>query len=185
VHWHVAPDLEVSDPVANSVSITDPSRTHGHLLELVALGDGVLRPGTSWRSEVYGARRMTPELTFTSKGSGRQQAVAVLIPAPAHARPRVAPEGCAALDIMVGSRRDVVLRRGAAATLDVSGFTTDAECAVVTSSGGEDERLFLLGASFVEGQGLARQAVVRGALYSAQREGGRWVARPIQDRSPE
>ena len=185
VHWHVAPDLEVSERTANAVAITDPSRTHPNLLELVSLGDGALRLGTAWLSEVYGARRNAPELTYTSKGSGRQQAVTLLLPAPAHARPREAPAGCVALDVLAGLRRDLVLRRGSATTLDVHGLATDAECAVVTDVERENERVYLLGASFVEGDGLTRQAVPTGSLHSVQRERGRWVARPIQDRSPE
>ena len=167
------------------MAITDPSRTHPNLLELVSLGDGALRLGTAWLSEVYGARRNAPELTYTSKGSGRQQAVTLLLPAPAHARPREAPAGCVALDVLAGLRRDLVLRRGSATTLDVHGLATDAECAVVTDVERENERVYLLGASFVEGDGLTRQAVPTGSLHSVQRERGRWVARPIQDRSPE
>jgi hypothetical protein len=185
LHWHVAPNLEVSEAAASAVAITDPSRTHGHLLELVSLGDGALQRGTSWRSEVYGARSAAPALTYTSKGSGRQQTVTLLLPAPARARRREAPAGCVALDVGAGARRDIVLRRGTAATVNVAGLTTDAECAVVIDADGKAEGLYLLGASFVEGDGLARRSVPTGSSYSAQREHGRWVARPILDRSPE
>jgi hypothetical protein len=66
-----------------------------------------------------------------------------------------------------------------------AGLSTDAECAVVTGGTGEAEQVYLLGASFVEGDGLERQRVIVGSVYSARREGGRWVARPIQDRSRE
>jgi hypothetical protein len=184
LHWHVAPDLEVSGPAASAVAITDPSRTHGELLELVSLGDGALRLGTSWRSEAYGARREAPALTYASHGSGRQHAVTLLLPARAHARPRASETGRGAVEVTVGQARDVVVRRGAAPTLDVAGVTTDAECAILTTAGSGDERVYLLGASFAEGDGLGRQTVPTGSPYSAQREHGHWVARPIPERSP-
>ena len=79
----------------------------------------------------------------------------------------------------------MVVRRGTAPTLDVAGLTTDAECAVVTDAGGADEQVFLLGASFAEGDGVGRQAVPAGSPWSARREHGRWVVRPTQDRVPE
>ena len=56
---------------------------------------------------------------------------------------------------------------------------------MVTDAGGPDERVYLLGASFVEGDDLGRLAVAAGSPWSARRERGRWAARPIQDRSPE
>jgi uncharacterized heparinase superfamily protein len=184
LHWHVAPDLEVSAPAAGAVAITDPSRTHSDLLELVSLGDGALQLGTSWRSEAYGARREAPQLTYASRGSGRQHAVTLLLPARAHARPRASEAGRGAVEVGVGPSRDVVLRRGAAPTLEVAGVTTDAECAILTTAGSGDERVYLLGASFAEGDGLGRQTVPTGSPYSAQREHGHWVARPIPERSP-
>ncbi|MFL5620527.1 MAG: alginate lyase family protein [Gemmatimonadaceae bacterium] len=185
LHWHVAPDLEVREIATNAVTITNPARAHGSLLGLVCLGDGVLRRGTAWRSEVYGARGEAPLMTYASSGRGRQHVVTLLLPAPAQTRSRASESGSLALDVSSGLLRDVVFRRGSAETLDVAGLITDAECAVRTSADGDDERLFLLGASFVEGAGLERQAVPTGSPYSAQRERGRWVARPIQDRSPE
>ena len=185
LHWHVAPDLEVSDLASNAVAITDPSRTHSDLLELVSLGDGTLRRGTSSRSEAYGARRYAPALTYVSKGTGRQQAVTLLLPPPARARMQVAETGYVALDVVAGSFRDLVMRRGSAASLQVAGLDTDAECAILTNAGAGDERVYLHGASFVEGDGHGRQSVPTGSPYSAQREDGRWVARPILDRSPE
>jgi hypothetical protein len=185
VRWHVAPDLEVSDPTANAVAVTDPSRTHGSLLELAMLGDGTLQLGTSWRSEVYGARRAAPALTYTSTGTGRQHAVTLILPTPAHARPRTFESECASMEVTGGTLRDLVIRRGATPLLRVAGLTTDAECAVATSFGGDDERVYLLGASFVEGDGLGRQPVPSGSPFSVGRERGRWVVRPILDPSPE
>jgi hypothetical protein len=88
------------------------------------------------------------------------------------------------VEVGVGPSRDVVLRRGAAPTLEVAGVTTDAECAILTTAGSGDERVYLLGASFAEGDGLGRQTVPTGSPYSAQREHGHWVARPIPERSP-
>jgi hypothetical protein len=185
LRWHVAPGLELRERASNAVAITNPSHANVGLLEVVCLGDGELHRGTSSRSEAYGARSEAPQLTYASSGSGRQQAITVLLPAPARSRQRTTEAGCLALDIGGGALRDVVLRRGSVQTLHVAGLSTDAECAVVTDCGGEDERLYLLGASFVEADGLERQAVPTGSPYSAQRERGRWTARPILDRSPE
>ena len=185
VHWHVAPDLEVSEPAANAVAITDPSRTHGNLLALATLGDGALRLGTSWRSEVYGARRAAPALTYACNGSGRQHVVTLILPTPAHAHARTSEPGCLDLEVTGGMLHDHVIRRGAASVLHLAGLTTDAECAVATNAGDDDERVYLLGASFLEGDGLARQSVPAGSPYSVQRERGRWVERPLLDPSPE
>ena len=89
------------------------------------------------------------------------------------------------MEVTGGTLRDLVIRRGGTPVLNVAGLTTDAECAVATSFGGDDERVYLLGASFVDGDGLGRQAVPSGSPYSVQRERGRWVMRPILDPSPE
>ena len=185
VHWHVAPDLEVSEPAANAVAITDPSRTHGNLLELATLGDGALRVGTSWRSEVYGARRAAPALTYACNGSGRQRVVTLILPTPAHARARASESGSSGLEVRGGTLHDHVMRRGAASVLRIAGLTTDAECAVTTNEGNDAERVYLLGASFLEGDGLGRQTVPAGSPYSVQRERGRWVGRSLLDPSPE
>jgi Heparinase II/III-like protein/Heparinase II/III N-terminus len=185
LHWHVAPDLDVRETAASIATITDPSRTDGRLLEVASLGDGALHVGTSWRSEAYGARRAAAALTYASRGVGRQRAVTLLMPTPFTARPRATDSGHVAVDIAGGALRDMIVRRGAAPTIDVAGLTTDAECAVVTDSGGADEQVFLLGASLVEGDGLGRHTVPAGSLWSARREHGRWVVRPTQDRVPE
>jgi hypothetical protein len=182
VHWHVAPELEVTERGANAVALTSPSGAQSALLELVCLGDGVLQRGDSWRSEAYGARREAPQLTYASTGTGRQQAVTLLLPAPARARMQTSEAGYVTVDVVGASFRDVVMRRGVAASLPVAGLTTDAECAIRTNVDGDSERVYLLGASFVEGDGLGRQAVPTGAAYSAQREQSGWVARPILDR---
>jgi hypothetical protein len=186
LHWHVASDLEAQLRGPNLVQISDPSRGDGVLLELVALGHGTLQQGTSWQSEAYGARRAAPALTFSAAGSGRQYAVTLLLPSPAHARLRSTEASELAVDVVGGQFQDRIVRRGAAPTIEVAGVTTDAECAVATTSvDGSAEWLYLLGASFAEGTGLERQQLAPGALYSARRERGSWVARPIQDRGRE
>jgi hypothetical protein len=185
LHWHVAPGLRVRETAANAASITDPSRTDGGVLEIASLGEGSLRLGTSWRSEAYGARREAPALTYATTGIGRQRAVTLLLPAPTRARLRATEPWHVTVDVLGGAARDVVVRRGAGLTIDVAGLTTDAECAVVTDAGGADERLYLLGASFVEGDDLGRLTVPAGSLWSARRERGRWAVRSIQDRSSE
>jgi hypothetical protein len=68
----------------------------------------------------------------------------------------------------------------------VAGLTPAAECAVVAGrANGGHEALYLLGASFVEGHGLERQAIVPGALFAARHELGGWTSRPIPERSSE
>ena len=90
------------------------------------------------------------------------------------------------IDVVGGQFRDQVVRRGGDATIALADVTSDAECAVLTTKadGGRD-RLYLLGASFVEGGGLERQQVSSGNAFAACHEGGGWVARPIADRSSE
>jgi hypothetical protein len=78
-----------------------------------------------------------------------------------------------------------VLRRGAAPRIELAGLATDAECAVHVNAERENEQVHLLGATFVEGDGLPRERVAPGALWSGRRESGRWAAQPILDRSPE
>jgi hypothetical protein len=53
-----------------------------------------------------------------------------------------------------------------------------------TRADGTVEGLYLLGASFVDRAGSARDRVAPNTLYAARHELGQWVARPIQ-RSPE
>jgi hypothetical protein len=111
--------------------------------------------------------------------------VTLLVPAPVHSRVRTTDAGGAAVDVTGGAIRDLVISRGATPTIEVAGLLTDAECAVLTGADREDQRLYLLGASFVEGDGLERETVPAGSPYLAQRERGRWTARPFQERSPE
>jgi len=186
VHWHLAPDLMLRERGPSSIQIVDPARTEGTLLDVVVLGAGTLQSGTSWRSEAYGARRQAASLAYVSGGTGRQTAVSLLVPSAGQVRQRTANPGSQAADIVGAKFRDLVVRRGTDATIELAELTTDAECAVVTggASGGH-EWLYLLGASFVEGRGLERQRIVPGALFAAQHELGRWTAKPIPDRSSE
>ena len=183
LHWHVAAELEVHERGANAVAITSPSGVRSTLLELACLGDRALDRGSSWRSVAYGARREAPLLRYTSNGTGRQQAVTLLLPAPARARMQTAEAGYVTLDVVGAAYRDVVMRRGSAPSLSIAGLRTDADCAVRTNADRDDEHMYLLGASFVEGDDLGRQTVPTGSPYSAQREGGVWIARPMLDRS--
>ena len=185
LHWHVASGLALRELGQHQASIADPSRPDAPLVEIVSLGDGVLRHGTSWRSEAYGSRREAASVTYEARGHGRQRAVTLLLPAPARARVRAAEPGCTSVEVVGGALRDTVICRATAPTMTAAGLSTDAECAVVTGGEGGPERLYLLGATFVEGDGLERRQVAAGAVFSARREDGRWVARPIQDRSPE
>jgi hypothetical protein len=186
LHWHVAPDLGVQRAGSTSVRIGDPARGDAELLELATLGDGSLDLQTGWRSDAYGARREAPSLSYASSGIGRQTAVTLLLPGSVRARPWQRSAGFQGTDVGGARFRDQLLRRGGEATISVADVTTDAECAVVTAGadGGHDG-LFLLGATFVEGGGLERRRITDGGVFSARHELGRWVARPIQDRTPE
>jgi hypothetical protein len=187
LHWHVAPDLAVRRAGAAAVQVTDPARADADVLELVALGGRSLDLATTWRSGAYGARREAPSISCASSGTGRQTVVTLLLPGTVHARALGAAQGGMQGADVVGARlRDQVVHRGSSATISLADVTTDAECAVVTAGAdGVREWLYLLGASFVEGGGLDRRQVTAGGVFTARHEHGRWVARPIHDRSPE
>jgi hypothetical protein len=185
VHWHVAPELAVRERATNAVLITDPSRADGHLLEVAVIGDGSLRAGTSWCSTAYGARCESAHLAYASAGTGRQHAITLLVPAPAQVRARPDERGVHMTDITIGQSQDRIVGRGTAPMIELAGLATDAECAVLTNADRENERVYLLGASFVEGDGLTRERVAPGALWSGRRAVGRWSAQPITDRSRE
>ncbi|HKH91050.1 MAG TPA: alginate lyase family protein [Gemmatimonadaceae bacterium] len=186
LHWHVAPGLMLRERGPSSVQIVDPARTEGTVLDVVVLGAGTLQCGTSWRSETYGARREAISLAYSSQGKGRQTAVSLLVPTAGQVRQRTPGPGFQAADIVGAQFRDLVVRRGTSATIEVADLTTDAECAVVTGgANGGHQSLYLLGGSFVEGRGLERQTIVPGALFAAHHELGRWTSRPIPDRSSE
>jgi hypothetical protein len=186
LHWHLAPDLAVRRTGRTAAQITDPARGGADLLELVALGAGSLELGTASCSEAYGARREAPHLSYATSGIGRQSAVTLLLPGTVHARPGAPVEGNEGTDVVGARFRDQLLYRRGEATISLAEVTSDAECALVTrSADGAGEWLYLLGASFVEGGGLERQRVTDGNVFSARHELGRWVVRPIQDRSPE
>jgi hypothetical protein len=53
------------------------------------------------------------------------------------------------------------------------------------SSDGTPERLYLLGATFVEGRGLERQTITSSAPFVARYELGRWWAEPFPSRLSE
>ena len=185
LHWHFAPDVDVRRTGPAAAQITDPSRADGELLAVTALGGGTLELTKTWRSEVYGARREAPSLTYTAKGVGRQTTVTLLLPGAVHARASDAVTG-RGTDVVGARFRDELRYRGGDPTMAIADVTTDAECAVVTGSAdGGRERLYLLGASFVEGGGLDRQGITSGNVFSARHELGRWVAQPIHDRSSE
>jgi hypothetical protein len=182
LHWHLAPDLMLRERGAAALQIVDPARTEGTLLDIVVLGDGRLDRGTSWRSEAYGARREAVALTYTMAGSGRQTAATLLAPSGAQVRARAAAPGHQSVDVVGSHFQDLLVRRGASATIEIGDLTTDAECAVAAGgASGEHDRVYLLGASFVEGRGLEGQRIVPGAPFAARHELGRWVAEPIPD----
>jgi hypothetical protein len=153
------------------------------LLKVLMLGDGALTVGRSWQSQGYGAKREAPSLAYTTSGTGRQTAVTLLVPGAARTRPLASNDGSASAEVTGVQFNDTIVRRGRASSLDVAGLATDAECAVSTRGiGGIDERVFLLGASYVEGAGLERQAIAPDALFSARLELGVWKAESDRSR---
>ncbi|MEO6528289.1 MAG: alginate lyase family protein, partial [Gemmatimonadaceae bacterium] len=174
-HWHVAAGLEVQRGGAADAQIVHPARDEIALLKLLVLGDGRLSVGPSWRSESYGARIEAPSFSYSSSGAGRQTAVTLLVPG--SARSRALQSGEEGADVVGSNFRDTVVRRGAAPVLELSGVSSDAECAIVCRGVGDiAERIFLMGASYVVGTGPERCPVAPGALFSARLELGMWVA---------
>lgn len=185
LHWHCAPGLALRAEGASDVQVIDSSRPDGSLLQLLALGDGQLSLGTSWRSEAYGAKRQAAHAEYATVGAGRQTAVTVLVPGTAHARLRIDDAAPQSADVVGAQFQDRIVRRGSAKSLELAGVTTDAECAVsMGSPSGAPELLYLLGATFAEGGGLARQTIRNGAPFVARHELGRWSAEPISARLP-
>jgi hypothetical protein len=176
-HWHVGIGLALQPGGESDALILNPARDDAVLLKLAVMGDGRLATGNSWQSEAYGSKQEAPSLTYTSSGIGRQTIVTLLIPGAALARAVPAGDGTSCV-VVVGSHfHDTVIRRGRAATLDVSGLRSDAECAVVSRGvSAIAERIFLLGATYVDGVGLERQAITSGALFVARHELGEWKA---------
>ena len=183
LHWHCAPGLALRADGASDVQVIDPSRPDGSLLQLLALGEGQLSLGQSWRSEVYGAKREAARAEYAHVGAGRQTTVTVLVPGMAHARLRADDHAPQSADVVGAQFQDRIVRRGFAESLELAGVTTDAACAVsMGSSDGTPERLYLLGATFAEGGGLERQAITSGAPFVARYEHGRWSAEPFPAR---
>ena len=148
----------------------------GVVMQLIALGDGRLEVGTSWRSEAYGARREAPSVAYRAAGSGRQHGLTVLVPAAAHARLQ-SVVGASSAEVVGPRFKDMVLRRQGATPLEVGGVITDAEVALLARRrDGAPERLYLLGATFAEGAGLARATIAAGALFVARHDLGEWRA---------
>jgi hypothetical protein len=173
-HWHVAPDLELRTGGASDATIVNPAREDAALLKLLVLGDGQLRVGRSWLSDAYGSKREAPSIKYATSGSGRQSSMTLLIPGAARSR-ILSTDGGAGVEVAGAQFNDWLVRRGNASTLELSGVTSDAECAVVMRGpGGVAERLFLIGASFVVGAGLPRQPVAPHTLFSARHELGAW-----------
>jgi hypothetical protein len=113
-------------------------------------------------------------------------AVTVLAPGGAQARSRERAPARQVVELTGPSFRDAIACRGDADTLEIAGVTSDADCAVLAGDAqGEPTRLYLLGASFVEGDGPGRRAVEGSALHVMRRDGQRWVAHTALHRSPE
>jgi hypothetical protein len=178
VHWHAAAGLEARPCASGGLALTEPHRAERALLHLVALGDGGLRTGTSWRSEAYGARTEAPAASYETEGTGRQSVVTALVPAAGRARVSSAPDRAE----IAGTRfADVVVRRGRAERVTVGDVTTDAECVVVCGDEhGAPARLILLGASRATLPELGTVAIADGAPWAARRQHGLWQVEPFR-----
>jgi len=182
VHWHCAPDLAFVREGTHAVAIAHPARTDGGLLLLCALGDGRLETGKSWRSEAYGEKREATQIGITRTGQGRQHVGTLLVPSPAHARLTHGNDGTRVAEVVSTRFVDRIVWRGAAAAIDAAGVRSDAACAVETrSADGTPDRLYLLGATYVEGEGMERHEMAAGQPFAARHERGRWW--PVQYRT--
>lgn len=181
-HWHVASGLALRSGGPAEALIVNPARDDAPLLKVLVLGDGTLSTGRAAQSDAYGSTHDAPSLAYTTSSSGRQTSVTLLVPGATRAR-ALPTEGGSGAEVAGAQFNDWIVRRGSAKTLDVSGVTTDAECAVVMRSArGTSERLLLIGASHVAGPGLPRQSIARNALFSARLELGQWRAEAGQSR---
>ena len=182
VHWHCAPDLAFVREGTHAVAIAHPARTDGGLLLLCALGDGRLETGRSWRSEAYGEKREATQIGITRSGQGRQHVGTLLVPSPAHMRLSNASDGTRIAEVLSTRFVDRIVWRGAATTIDVAGVRSDAACAVETrGTDGTPDRLYLLGATYADGEGMERQEMAAGQPFAARHERGRWW--PVQFRT--
>lgn len=152
VHWHCAPELALAPEGKRAVEIADPLRTEPGLLLLCALGDGRLTTGTSWRSEAYGQKREAVSVSITLAGNGRQRVGTLLVPSPAHARLVSDQDGVQVVEVVGARFVDRIRWRGSASTIEAGEIRSDAACLVETrSTDGAPERLYLIGATYVEG----------------------------------
>jgi len=181
VHWHCAPDLALAREGSNAFAIAHPARADGALLLLCALGDGRLEAGKSWRSEAYGEKREAARVGITLAGEGRQRAGTLLVPGPAHARFSSGTDGTRIVDVVSTRFVDRIVWRGSAAVIDSAGVRSDAECVVETRHlDGTPDRLYLLGATYADGDGLERQLMEAGRPFAARLHLGRWQPEQFQ-----
>ena len=174
-YQHLAPEGE------RTVDVVDPARTDGTLLQLCMLGDGRLEIGRSWRSEVYGAKCEAGHIAMTRSGRGRQRVATLLVPSSAHARLATDERGEQVAAVSGPRFTDRITWRATAPTIDAGGVRSDAECVIETSDAtGTPQRLYLLGATHVEGAGLERQTLTAGEPFSARHELGRWWPEPFR-----
>jgi hypothetical protein len=182
VHWHSAPGLAMMPDGPHAVEIVDAARAGGTVLQLCALGEARLEAGQSWRSEAYGEKREAAYVGLRHAGVGRQRVGTLLVPSPAHARLVSDEDGTQIVEVTGGARFvDRIVWRGSAATIETAGVRTDAECVVETrTADGTPDRLYLLGARFVEGDGLEHEVIAPGEPFAARHELGRWWTEPFR-----
>ncbi|HTK49209.1 MAG TPA: alginate lyase family protein [Gemmatimonadaceae bacterium] len=174
VHWHWSAGLVARRGDTSAwVRASDEARADATLLQLLALGDGSLEIGRSWRSDAYGVKREAPCTDFSASGSGRQTSVTLI--APGAAQLRAVGTDPNRTEIAGARFRDTIVRRGAAPRVVVAEVETDAECAVLNGDeDGQPERVILFGATYAQLPGMDRQAIVGGAPFAARAERGHW-----------
>jgi hypothetical protein len=178
-HWHWASGVEVQRcEDAPCVLARYRARAAAATLQLVALGDGSLELGRSWRSAMYGVKCEAPSTEYRAVGRGRQTGVTLLVPGAAQVR---ATEGESRATIAGAGFHDTIARRGSAERILLADIETDADCAVLEGNAeGAPEGVVLLGATYARLPGMDRQDIVRGAPFAARCELGRWTAESFQ-----
>jgi hypothetical protein len=116
-------------------------------------------------------------MTITHSGQGRQRLGTLLVPGSAHVRWSDSTDGTRSGEVRGARFVDRIVWRDTAATTELAGVRSDAECAVETRhTDGTPDRLYLLGATYAEGAGIEHQVMVAGQPFAARYEQGRWSA---------
>jgi hypothetical protein len=134
VRFHIAPQLRAAvragSPSGSEVGISAPGATDG-LARLVIFGsDGKPVVDRGWVSPQYGRRMEAPVVTWTQRGTGRQEILTFILPV------KSGIEAVREIDAMTGGRgfglhrrggEDLLFVRGTAPVMEGQGVQADAE----------------------------------------------------------